>query len=78
MSYRKPLITIAKAFAVTETIDGHLATSVPDVQVASLPSDTPDRGVDCEWPDGPATGGCDETSNVDRLLTLFEPSDSEF
>jgi hypothetical protein len=60
------------------TIDGHLATSVPDVQVASLPSDTPDRGVDCEWPDGPATGGCDETSNVDRLLTLFEPSDSEF
>ena len=60
------------------TIDGHLATSVPDVQVASLPSDTPDRGVDCEWPDGPATGGCDETAHVDRLLTLFEPSDSEF
>jgi len=60
------------------TIDGHLATSVPDVQVASLPADTPDRGADCEWPDGPATGGCDETANVDRLLTLFEPSDSEF
>jgi hypothetical protein len=25
-TYRKPSITIAKAFAVTETIDGHLAT----------------------------------------------------
>ena len=60
------------------TVDGHLATSVPDVQVASLPVDTPDRGADCEWPDGPAAGGCDETANVDRLLTLFEPSDSEF
>ena len=59
------------------SIDGRLAVSVPDVRVASLSADAPDRGPDCEWPDWPATAGCDETAHMDRLLNLFEPSDDD-
>jgi len=60
------------------SIGGRLTLSEPDVQVANPPADASDRGADCEWLGWPATEGCDETTGMDRLLTLFEPSDSEF
>ena len=60
------------------SIGGRLAPSAPEAQVANLSADVSDRGADCEWLAWPATEGCDETAHMDRLLTLFEPSDSEF
>lgn len=59
------------------SIDGRQAASVPDVRIAGLAADAPDRGADCEWPDWTATAGCDETAHMNRLLNLFEPSDDD-
>jgi len=57
------------------SIDEPLALSFRDVRLASLPLETPDRSGDCVEPDWPLNADCAESTHIDRLLNLLEPSD---
>jgi len=60
------------------SINGRLAVSGPEGQIAGLPGETADRrAADCEWLDWSATGGCGEAPDMGRLLDLFEPTEND-
>ncbi len=63
-----PVAAVAAALVVTLAVWYSLG-------LASLPLETPDRSGDCVEPDWPLNAGCAESTHIDRLLNLLEPSD---